>query len=57
MRELGGGWAENWGGQTRMGNNLLDSSTALGYYLAHGEHSYERTKEPARSDSVLLEPR
>jgi hypothetical protein len=42
---------------TYKGNNLLDSSTVLAYYLTHGDQAHERTQEPARSDSLLLESR
>ncbi len=39
------------------GNYLLDSTTYLAYNFVHGEQDHERTKEPARSNRLLLEPR
>jgi hypothetical protein len=36
------------------GNYLLDSTTYLGYDFVHGEQDHERTKEPARSNRLLL---
>jgi len=43
--------------EAKRGNKLLDSTTLLSYYLAHGERHEPRTKEFARGHSLLLESR
>ena len=43
------------GASPNLGNKLLDSTTVLAYSLACGEQDHERTKEPSRSNRLLLE--